>query len=117
MAKDPYVLTDRFLLAQIGQKIKQLRIAKQFSQQQLSARCGLSVFSISQIENGSNPSVLSLLAILRALDKLDYLNAFWADEPINPIALVDYAKSHPQPQRVSPNRLTQTNDKPIESEW
>ena len=112
---NPYVLTDRALLTQIGQKIKQIRIAKQLSQQQLSERCGLSVFSISQIENGSNPSVLSLLAILRALDKLDILNAFWAEEPINPIAMVDYAKAHPQPKRVH-HKKSNKPSKP-ESEW
>ena len=117
MIKDPYALTDRVLLARMGQKLKQIRIAKKLSQQQLAAHCGLSAFSISQIENGSNPSVLSLLTILRALDKLDYLSVFWADEPINPIALVDYQKAHPQPQRVSSKRLTKSNDKQTESEW
>lgn len=114
--KDPYALTDRSLLEQIGRKIKQIRIAKQISQQQLSKSCGLSVFSISQIENGSNPSILSLLAILRSLNSLDYLSTFWQEEPINPIAMVDYAKAHPQPQRVS-SKKTPNNNTNTESEW
>ena len=112
--KDVYSLTDRVLLVEMGQKIKRLRISEHLSQKQLSEQSGLSVFSISQIENGSNPSVLSLLMLLRALGCLEYLSAFWADEPINPIALIDYEKTHPQRQRVGSKRKFNPN---TESEW
>lgn len=110
------MLTDRALLSLAGQKIKQIRLAKQLSQQELSKRSGLSVFSISQIENGSNTSFLSLLALLRAMGKLDMISSFWADEPINPIALADYAKAHPQPKRVSSAKAGNKSNN-TESEW
>ena len=114
---DFYASTDRALLTEIGQKIKRLRINANMSQKELSERCGLSVFSISQTENGNNTSLLSLLAILRALNALDLLWRFFEEEPIDPIAMADYAKRHPQRQRVSTIDKNSTNTQNSESEW
>ena len=117
MITDLYSSTDRVLLAEIGQKIKRLRINANMSQKELSERCGLSVFSISQTENGSNTSLLSLLAILRALNALDMLARFFEEEPIDPIAMIDYAKKHPKRKRGSTIDKTSSNTQNTESEW
>ena len=114
---DPYLASDKVLLKEIGQKIKRLRLDAHLSQKALAARCGVSDFSISQIENGSNTSMLTLLMILRALNALNLLYLFFEEEQINPIAMADYLKSHPQRQRARTSEST--NNKPIqtESEW
>ncbi len=112
---DPYILSDRALLKVIGQKVKQLRLAANLSQKALAERCGLSEFSISQIENGKNTSVLSLLAILRALNELDMFYRFFQEEPMSPIAYAEVMRKSRKPQRIrKPN--TSTTTKP-ESEW
>jgi len=115
---DPYFASDRALLKVIGQKIKQKRIAANLSQKELSERSGLSVFSISQTENGNNISLLSLLAILRAMNALNMLWQFFEEEQIDPIAMADYAKKHPQRQRATgTTKQPKLNDKKPESEW
>ncbi|MFN2194562.1 MAG: helix-turn-helix domain-containing protein [Anaerolineales bacterium] len=53
----------------IGQKIRELRIAKNFSLRDLSERCGLSINAISRIERGENsPTVKSLQRLADGLD-------------------------------------------------
>lgn len=113
---DPYLVSDRALLKTIGQKVKQLRLGANISQRVLAERCGLSDFSISQIENGKNTSVLSLLMVLRALNALNMLYRFFEEEPLDPIAVVDFMKSHPKPKRASASKTKNTKSK-TESEW
>lgn len=110
---DPYVLSDRALLKEIGQKVKQLRLGERMSQKVLAGRCGLSEFSISQIENGKNTSVLSLLMVLRALKAMDMLYRFFEEEPMSPIAYAEVMRKSRKPQRIRKS-IKQSKS---ESEW
>ncbi|MBR6018329.1 MAG: helix-turn-helix transcriptional regulator [Paludibacteraceae bacterium] len=115
---DLYLASDKILLKEIGHKIKRLRIAANLSQKALAERSGVSVFSISQIENGSNPSLLTLLMILRSLNALNMLYLFFEEEQLDPIAIADYLKSHPQPKRASSSKSTNiVQSSNPESEW
>jgi putative transcriptional regulator len=60
-------------------KLKSARAAKDLSQEQLAALCGVSRQTISAIEKGDyNPTINLCIAICRALDKtLDEL--FWEE--------------------------------------
>ena len=115
---DLYLASDKVLLKEIGQKVKRLRLGANLSQKTLAERSGISAFSISQIENGSNPSLLTLLMILRALNALNMLYLFFEEEQIDPIAMADYLKSHPQPKRASSSKSANIVQQPNpESEW
>ena len=114
---DPYLVSDRALLKVIGQKVKQLRLGANMSQKALAERCGLSDFSISQIENGKNTSVLSLLMVLRALNALNMLYRFFEEEPMSPIAYAEAMRKNRKPQRI---RKITNHQSPItnqKSEW
>lgn len=89
---DIYAYTDNAILKQIGIKIKEERVAKNISQTLLADSCGLSQFSISQVENGHNTSLGSLIMILRALNRLEILEGLFAEKPISPIALSQMQK-------------------------
>ena len=112
---NPYELSDRALLKVIGRKVKQLRFGARLSQKLLAERCGLSEFSISQIENGKNTSVLSLLMILRSLNELDMLHRFFEEEPISPLAYAEAMRKSQAKQRVRKSKVS-TTIKP-ESAW
>ncbi len=114
---DPYLVTDRALLKVIGKKVKQLRLRANISQKALAERCGLSDFSISQIENGKNTSVLSLLMVLRALNQLDMLYRFFEEEPISPIAYAEAMKKQRTPKRVRKITNHQSQITNHNSEW
>ena len=113
MTQGLYGWTDAAIVRSIGQKIKSVRIAKKFTQAQLAEHCGLSSFSISQIENGHNTSLLSIVVILRSLQRLDLLETLTQEEAINPLAIIEYQKKHPQRQRVT-NGIVKPKQ---ESEW
>lgn len=89
---DIYELTDNAIMAQIGLKLKEERVARNISQKELARTCGLSMFSISQIENGHNTSLLSLIMILRALERLDILNDLFAEKQLSPVAYSEAMK-------------------------
>lgn len=97
---DIYALTDPAIIAQIGQKLKEARIEQNISQKTLADRCGLSSFSISQMENGHNTSLLSIVMVLRALNRLEILAEFFREKPISPVAISEYMKKNPQRHRA-----------------
>ncbi len=97
---DIYALTDSAIIAQIGQKLKETRIEQNISQKTLADRCGLSTFSISQMENGHNTSLLSLIMVLRALNQLEILAELFREKPISPVAISEYMKKNPQRRRA-----------------
>ena len=103
---DLYLASDKVLLKEIGQKLKRLRIAANLSQKMLAERCGVTPNTNTHIENGSNPSLLTLLMILLALNALNMLYLFFEEEQLDPIAMADYLKSHPQPKRASSSKST-----------
>jgi transcriptional regulator with XRE-family HTH domain len=89
---DIYELTDNAIMAQIGLKLKEERVARNISQKELARTCGLSMFSISQIENGHNTSLLSLIMILRTLERLDILSDLFAEKQLSPVAYSEAMK-------------------------
>lgn len=99
---DIYAFTDNAILQQIGMKLKEERVAQNISQIALAQASGLSQFSISQIENGHNTSILSILAILRALNRLELLDDLFAEKTISPVAISAFLKSQKQRKRSYP---------------
>ena len=108
---DIYALPDPVILAQIGRKLKEARIEQNISQKSLADSSGLSTFSISQIENGHNTSLLSLIMVLRALNRLDVLEGLFREKPVSPVALSKYMKRNPQRKRAyNMNRTAENGD-------
>ena len=97
---DIYALTDSAILLQIGQKLKEARIEQNISQKALAESSGLSTFSISQMENGHNTSLLSLIMVLRALNRLDVFEGLFREKPISPVALSELMKKNQQRKRA-----------------
>ena len=58
---DVYALTDDAIMRQIGSKLKELRIIKGMKQTELSKASGVSVFTISAVENGKSTSLLTII--------------------------------------------------------
>ena len=94
-----YAMNDKAALRLLGAQLKQMRLNKNVTQQQMGRLAGLSRSAISSMENDGNGMMLSFVQILRALDKLEILNNFITEAPISPIQI---AKLHgKQRQRAS----------------
>jgi DNA-binding XRE family transcriptional regulator len=82
--------------------------------QELADAAGVSVFTISAVENGKTTSLLTLIQMLRALEHLDYLDSFFQEEAISPIAYAKLIKNNKKKERV---KSSADNPKKIDSEW
>lgn len=112
---DVYALTDDAIMRQVGSKLKELRIIKGMKQSELSKASGVSVFTISAVENGKSTSTLTVIQILRALENLDYLNQFFQQQEISPIAYAKLLEKNKRKERVKtskskPGKLELNND-------
>ena len=111
---DVYTQTNDAILRQIGSKLKDLRIEKNMKQKELADAAGVSVFTISSIENGKTTSLLTIIQLLRALEHLDYLDSFFQEESISPVAYAKLMKNNKKKERVkSSTSIINSKD----SEW
>ena len=115
---DIYAMTDKAVMQQIGRKLKERRIINGMKQSDLADASGVSVFTISAVENGKAPSMMVIIQLLRALGHLDYLHAFFGEEVPSPIAYAKLMEKNKLRQRVKnssyPQRLKAAEP---ESEW
>lgn len=106
-------LSDNALVKEIGKKLKQMRLNKNITQDELAKISGLDRTTISQLENGRPATLLTLVQVLRALDKLELLNIFSTEPEISPL---EAAKLKRQTRkRASKKKDNDKNEK--ESEW
>ena len=111
---DLYIQTNAAIMRQIGSKLKELRIEKNMKQKELADAAGVSVFTISSIENGKTTSLLTVIQLLRALEHLDYLDSFFQEESISPVAYAKLMKNNKKKERVkSSTSIINSKD----SEW
>ena len=78
-------MSDKAILVEIGTRLKSKRLRKDFSQQELADRAGLSRNTISDMERGGSATFQNFIRTLRALDVLDELDNFLPEPGIQRI--------------------------------
>jgi transcriptional regulator with XRE-family HTH domain len=101
------------ILKNIGNSLKQTRLKKNITQDELSKISGLDRTTISQLENGRAATLLTLVQILRALDELNLLDILSEEPEVSPLVV---AKLKKQTRQRASGKKTTTEDKK-ESEW
>lgn len=81
-------LNNANVIQEIGARLKNQRINKRMTQQQLAEKAGVSLFTIAQIERGKSVSMTMLVAVLRVLRLLDNLDLLLPEPKISPVALL-----------------------------
>ncbi|GHV10379.1 hypothetical protein FACS1894162_4150 [Bacteroidia bacterium] len=72
----------------IGSRLKDYRLQKRLTQQNMAERAGVSVFTIAQIEKGHSVSLSMLIPVLRVLRLLDNLDLLLPETSVSPIELL-----------------------------
>ncbi|AFU97525.1 helix-turn-helix domain-containing protein [Simiduia agarivorans] len=85
--KPSYELSDQALLRQIGERIKQERLRRDWGAEFLAQRCAISRNTLGNIEAGRSSNTLNLLAVLRELRLLDVMFSLAEPAPESPMAL------------------------------
>ena len=76
------------LAAELGTRVRDLRVRHRFSQDELAAQAGLGVRAVRDLERGKGSTVESLLKVLKALDSLEGLSYLAPRPSVDPIALL-----------------------------
>lgn len=82
-----YGQSDKAILRDLGARLRQARLRRNLSQQELADKAGLNRTTISEYERGGSTSTLTLVQVLRALEMLDELAAFLPDPGPSPLEL------------------------------
>lgn len=82
-------MTDQAILEVLGQRIKQLRLNKRYTQKELAEVAGVNTNTIQNIEYGRSVSLSIFIQILRALKSLDQLDVFLPDFGPSPLMVME----------------------------
>jgi transcriptional regulator with XRE-family HTH domain len=76
----------------LGERLKALRISRSLSQDQVAAKAGVSLKTLSNLELGNGSSVETLLRALKALNAINALEALSPTPTISPLAILKSRK-------------------------
>jgi transcriptional regulator with XRE-family HTH domain len=94
--------TEKEIIDQIGQRLKQIRLQHNLTQKQLSKDTGLSVSTISLIEQGNSTSLESLIRILVRLNRIkDFESVFRVGQNLELKMKFEKAKLKSERKRAS----------------
>lgn len=83
---DFYTLSDKAILAELGHRLRRLRLRKNITQQALAEATTVSVKTIKSLEAGHG-KLATLVAVLRELGALDQLDHLIPDVTVSPLQL------------------------------
>lgn len=75
------------ILQDIGTRIKEYRMRQCLQQKELAESAGVSLDTVSRLEQGKNISFDKLICILRVLDMLENIEDFIPEPPISPLLM------------------------------
>jgi transcriptional regulator with XRE-family HTH domain len=89
-------LCNAAIVLEIGKRLKNYRLKKKLSQQELAERAGISVFTVAQIEHGKPVSIAMWVSVLRVLRLLDHLGLLLPEIGPSPIEMMKLKGKMPQ---------------------
>jgi transcriptional regulator with XRE-family HTH domain len=99
-------MTDKAIAAEIGERIEQLRLERNLTQQQLADHIGLSRVSYRHLVAG-NGKFVNVIAVLRVLDQLALVERFVPETVFSPMEQLKMKGK--QRQRASKTRDTESS--------
>ena len=95
-------LTEQEILQEIGKRLKKIRLQHNLTQKELSEEVGLSVTTISLIEQGKSTTVESLIRILMRLNRIkEFESVFTVGENLELKLKFEKAKLKTERKRAS----------------
>lgn len=103
---DWYGMGDNAILKELAGFIKQLRLKKNYKQNELAEKAGVHRVTLSEFENGErNISLLTFIELLRALNELELLETFKVQTTISPLQMAKL-ESKKRQRASSPRKKT-----------
>lgn len=93
-------MSNTAIIEELGKRIKEYRLKKRFTQQELANRAGISLFTVAHIEKGNPVSLSMLIPVLRVLRLLDNLEFLMPEIKISPVELLKLKGKMPKRIRM-----------------
>jgi len=77
--------TEKAILEELGRRLRQVRLARNVSQEALAKEAGLARHTLQRIEEGHSSSTTNLVKLLRALDLLEELDGLVPEAVDRPV--------------------------------
>ena len=81
-------ISDPAIMAEMGKRLREYRLRRNFSQQEVAVKAGISVLSVQNLEKGRSVSLTTFIAVLRVLRVVSNLENFLPELPVSPVALL-----------------------------
>ncbi|MCP3852347.1 MAG: helix-turn-helix transcriptional regulator [Gammaproteobacteria bacterium] len=85
--KDVYSMTDSAIAKEVGQRIEQLRLESNITQEHIANELGITIKTYRRAINGQSKFEY-IIGILRIIEHLDLVENFIPQTPFSPIELV-----------------------------
>ena len=85
--KDWYGMSDSAIIREVAAFLKQTRLKKNYTQEELAEKAGINRTTISDLEHGRAISLTTFIQLLRALEQLDMLDPFTEKNTISPLLM------------------------------
>ena len=82
------LLSDQAVLAELGLRIADARLARRMTQAQLADAAGVSKRTVERLEDAGSTQLANLVRCLRALGRLEGLERLFPETPVNPVELL-----------------------------
>jgi putative transcriptional regulator len=108
--------TSQQIVSALCERVKEIRLAKNISQLQLSKDAGVSRATIERMENGNDISLGTFVRVLTALNVQSGLQVTLPDMSIRPVERVqmlgrERKRSYPRKKKVNINKQWNWNEK------
>lgn len=100
-------MSDDAIAVQIGQAIRERRLRKNITQDELANSVGISTPTLQKLEKGKG-TLATLISTLRALGSLDLLTPLMTPPPVSPLAVAKSKKSLTRVRAIGHARATAT---------
>jgi len=86
------------LQAVLGERLRALRLSRNFAQRELAEKAGLSLRALHNLEAGAGSTIETFLRVLKALNAVDAIETLVPQPQVSPLAMLKNARV---PRRVS----------------
>lgn len=100
-------MSDRAILELLGTFIRNTRLGRNKTQQEVAEAAGINRSTLVQMEKGNGGTLISFIQVLRALGQLQTLEIFEAKEVISPLLLAKMEKQ----KRIRASRKAASTNK------
>lgn len=98
-------LSNPEVLSLIGERLREWRVKKDITQNELIKHAGVSKSAVQRLEAGANVDLKTIVAVLRALDLVDNLNTFLPEPETTIESLKEIQNTPSQRRRVRKKKI------------